>query len=417
MQQLGIDIAAFYRMQLRDVAIKPSNALFRFYHLRSSFEAELDKNALNFLIEGLENNGKCSRPDQEEMFQSLEKFGLLDHAGSSKPDIRDATPLSKVEIEVANGCNLRCRHCFVSHSTELISLPLFREIVNGARRLGAISLALNGGEPTLHPDLLTLVEISVRAGLRTRLFSNAVKIDSSLAKGLKDAGLSRALVSLETFQEFHEWLRGPNTWEPALRGVKALVSAGIEVVINSTISKKNLHQMSEFQKFVIEDLKANSIKYGVAVPLGAAKIHWSELSLPERDFPEVFKFSSEERPLPDGDRPLSCKAGVNQLFIDVHGGVYPCHLLALPEFHFGNLPKPSFDLEDAYKCHGSANLLYNGFPHEKLIECNQCDHRKDCGGGCRGRVYMMTGNLFAKDPISCARFLGTPIESSLVKIR
>ncbi len=191
-------------MNLRDIAIKPGKGIFRMFHLRSSFEAELDDKALEFLRIGLFEGKWDILPEQKEMYTALRSMDFIDDSQGPAIDLRDSTPLFEVEVEVTNSCDLRCRHCFVSLSRDFIPLPLFEEVISQTRKLGAITLSLNGGEATLHPNIISMVEKAADAGLRVRLFTNGCSIDNEFAMRLKKAGLSRAYVSLETFREFHD---------------------------------------------------------------------------------------------------------------------------------------------------------------------------------------------------------------------
>lgn len=396
-------------MNLRNIAIKPMmNGMFKMFHLTSSFEAELDDKALNYLRIGLFEGKWDILPEQQQMYLALREAGFFDDSAEPSLDIRDASPLLEVEVETTNACDLRCRHCFISFDKDFIPLPLFEKLVVQAQNLGAITLTLNGGEATLHPHLIEMVEKAVQAGLRVRLFTNGCSITQEKAKSLKKAGLSRAYVSLETFQEFHDWLRGPGTWKKCKSGTEALVAAGVEVVVNPTIAKRNLHLMDSFKNFALEELKVASVSFGFAVPLGMAEKNWEEVSLPVEDYPTVLRYATDKRALPEGNRPLSCKAGVNQLFIGARGDVFPCHSFADPKFSFGNLNNEKTNLEDLYKGESSTCRQFREFPHGEMGECASCQQKAICGGGCRARAFLITRKLFGKDPIACARFLGTP---------
>jgi len=132
-------------MNLRDIAIKPARGsaqngqsehlsgatpsavggIYRMFHLRSSFEAKLDERAIGYLTEGLTSGNWDSLPEQRAMFDALSSAGFIDRSSAPALDIRDSTPLLEVEVEVTNACDLRCRHCFVSHSTDYFPLELF----------------------------------------------------------------------------------------------------------------------------------------------------------------------------------------------------------------------------------------------------------------------------------------------------
>lgn len=72
-----------------------------------------------------------------------------------------------------------------------------------ARRAGARILHLMGGEPTLHPRLLEIVEKLSRMGLSVGLVTNGYLMgcDESLAGALKKSGLSRVCMQFDSFSE------------------------------------------------------------------------------------------------------------------------------------------------------------------------------------------------------------------------
>ncbi len=396
-------------MRLKDYAIKPLGAVFRLYHLRSSFEAEMDQNAIDFLIDGLRHNGKCGNENQQEMFDVLEETGLLEKGDFVELDIRPATELLKVEVELTNSCQIRCKHCFVSHSTSFVSGENLRKFAREAYENGAVSFSFNGGEATLHPDFAELLKYVGDLGLRPRLFTNGITADKKNADLWRSYGLSRAIVSLETFKGFHDWLRGDGTWDKTLAGIKNLLSVGVEVLVNSVVTEKNLFLMPDFTKFVLDEIGVTGIEYGVVSPFGAAEKHWSELFLAPENFPKVFNNSDKRVSMNSGCGPLNCKAGVNQLFMNPDGKIFPCHFLAFHKYELGDISKNSFS-----EYYGPKNIVGKGlweFPHDKLDECQSCLMNNVCGGGCRGRAFQFSG-IFSPDPISCTRFLGKPLPES-----
>ncbi|MGQ0735273.1 MAG: GTP 3',8-cyclase MoaA [Acidobacteriota bacterium] len=114
-------------------------------------------------------------------------------------------PLANLRLSVTDRCNLRCEYCMPE--TDYAWLPRedilhFEELdrlVDVFLQLGVTKVRLTGGEPLLRKDLQTLVErLAVKSGLKDlALTTNAVLLPG-LAKGLKQAGLHRLTVSLDS---------------------------------------------------------------------------------------------------------------------------------------------------------------------------------------------------------------------------
>ncbi len=187
------------------------------------------------------------------------------------------------------------------------------------------------------------------------------------------------------------------------------MAAGVEVVVNPVVTRKNLHLMDSFQDYALNELHAASISYGIIVPIGMGEKNWENLELPVKDYPKVFENATDKRVLPECSQPLSCKAGFNQLFVGVQGEVYPCHLFSDPKFSFGNLQHEGNTLETLYKSDKPGRKMFKEFPNQELTECQSCSQKRICGGGCRARAFVMSGDLIGKDSVACSRFLGVPL--------
>lgn len=158
-------------------------------------------------------------------------------------------PLSDLRISVTDRCNFRCVYCmpravygpdhpFLSRA-ELLT---FEEIERLARifvAIGVKKLRLTGGEPLLRRDLPELVRRLAPLGVPIALTTNGSLLRSQ-AKRLKEAGLSRLTVSLDTldpvvFRQMNDAEYGP---EDVLDGIAAAEEAGFgPVKINAVVRR------------------------------------------------------------------------------------------------------------------------------------------------------------------------------------
>ncbi len=116
-------------------------------------------------------------------------------------------PLRTLRVSVTDRCNLRCLYCMPE--AEYVWLPradllTFEEIdrlVGVFIGEGVTRVRLTGGEPLLRRDLPGLVaRLGARAGLQERsLTTNGVHLGDSAA-ALREAGLDRVTVSLDTLR-------------------------------------------------------------------------------------------------------------------------------------------------------------------------------------------------------------------------
>jgi cyclic pyranopterin phosphate synthase len=116
-------------------------------------------------------------------------------------------PLRNLRLSVTDRCNLRCSYCMPE--AEYVWLPRhdilhFEEmstLVDAFARAGVDRIRLTGGEPLLRRDLPQLIEMLARkpAIRDLALTTNGVML-SDFARALRDAGLHRLTVSLDTLR-------------------------------------------------------------------------------------------------------------------------------------------------------------------------------------------------------------------------
>jgi cyclic pyranopterin phosphate synthase len=124
--------------------------------------------------------------------------------------------VTNLRISVTDRCNLRCVYCMPAEGMPWLpkdDLLTYEEIARFASvclGLGVEGVRLTGGEPTVRQDLPRLVAMlaALRPGLDLSLTTNALKL-ATLAEPLRDAGLRRVNVSLDTLdrERFHRIAR------------------------------------------------------------------------------------------------------------------------------------------------------------------------------------------------------------------
>jgi GTP 3',8-cyclase len=159
-------------------------------------------------------------------------------------------PLHDLRISVIDRCNFRCQYCMPADQfgPDFEFLPksallTYEEIERLAKvfvSLGVEKIRLTGGEPLLRRDMPILVEkLSAIEGLSDiGLTTNGVLLPK-FAKNLKEAGLKRVNVSLDTLNdELFGKINGRGVGTgPVLEGIEAAKQAGLGVKINMVVKK------------------------------------------------------------------------------------------------------------------------------------------------------------------------------------
>jgi len=111
-------------------------------------------------------------------------------------------------------CTAACGHCearrafYRGRNGARLSLEEHKAVIQEAGYLGARSLHLSGGEPTLYPGLVELVSEGRRVGMFTVLNTNGSLITPDYAADLVGAGLDSVIISLHSHRpEEHDSVR------------------------------------------------------------------------------------------------------------------------------------------------------------------------------------------------------------------
>jgi molybdenum cofactor biosynthesis enzyme MoaA len=141
-------------------------------------------------------------------------------------------------------CNLECRHCFIScsphnHRFGFLDLETVRRALDESVRLGVKEYYFTGGEPFLNRDMTAILELTLRYGPATVLTNGTVFKDEWLERLRRAEETSpyslEFRVSIDGFTAAeNDPIRGPGTFDRAMKGVRQLVAHGFLPIITVT---------------------------------------------------------------------------------------------------------------------------------------------------------------------------------------
>ena len=120
-------------------------------------------------------------------------------------------PVRDLRISVTDRCNFRCVYCMPKEvfgrdypflpRAELLTFEEIERVARAFAGLGVEKIRITGGEPLVRRDLETLVAMLARIdGLDLTLTTNGALL-ARKAEALKDAGLRRITVSLDSLDD------------------------------------------------------------------------------------------------------------------------------------------------------------------------------------------------------------------------
>ena len=122
-------------------------------------------------------------------------------------------PLRDLRVSVTDRCNFRCTYCMPREifgrdfaflrRDELLTFEEIARLARSFVNLGVEKIRLTGGEPLLRRDLERLVEMLSRIGglQDLTLTTNGSLLTREKAHALKDAGLNRITISLDSLDD------------------------------------------------------------------------------------------------------------------------------------------------------------------------------------------------------------------------
>lgn len=166
-------------------------------------------------------------------------------------------PIISLRITLTNRCNVNCLYChhdgMVRSKDEMTSDELYT-ICKVAKNIGVKKIRLSGGEPLLKKDIVETVRKIASLDFKDiSMTTNGILLEK-YAQELKDAGLDRVNVSLDTLnRETYEFITKKDYLEDAKKGILKAVEVGlypvkINMVIMKDINQNEIKDMFQFCK-------------------------------------------------------------------------------------------------------------------------------------------------------------------------
>jgi heme b synthase len=340
--------------------------------------------------------------------------------------------LHLVAWELTRSCNLFCAHCrgsatSNSYHDELSTEECFR-LVDQILEVGRPIIILTGGEPLSRPDVLEIARYAAGKGLRVVMGSNGTLVTEEIASQLQAVPISRIGISLDfPVAELQDNFRGQSgAFVAAMKGIANARRAGIEVQINTTITRLNVDYLDELLSLALE-VGAVAFHPFMLVPTGRGKglasvempperyeqtLHWlydKQLELGDRmffkptDVPHYLRVvkQRQKQDQPEAAKIATghnranvitrgCLAGIGFCFVSYQGKVKGCGYL---DVEAGDIRKQGF-----------ARVWADSPLFRQLRDladlkgkCAVCEYKKICGG-CRARAYEATGDYLEAEP-------------------
>ena len=176
-------------------------------------------------------------------------------------------PLRDLRISVTDRCNFRCTYCMPAEiygdryeflpRADLLTFEEIARLVRVMVRQGAVKVRLTGGEPLVRNDVERLVGMIAQIdGVDDLTMTTNAYLLADKARALKEAGLQRVTVSLDTLDDdiFRRMNGRDFGTKRVLEGLEAAQRVGLSPIkVNSVVQRGvNDHTLVDLARFCKE---------------------------------------------------------------------------------------------------------------------------------------------------------------------
>ena len=353
--------------------------------------------------------------------------------------------MEQAHWSITGKCNCKCRHCYLSAADgrygELDHDDIMK-IVNELGDCGVLSCSITGGEPLVRSDFWEIVDALTERGIGiSQVYSNGLLVNERVLDGFEQRGLHPEFNMSFDGVGHHDWLRGINGAEKAVRRAYELCrDRGFPTGAEMCLWKENAHTLRESINYLASvgcrSLKTNPVgdtgawheggyaeKHGLS-PDETNTIYLNYLEDFYRDLPQInlhlggFFMADGREPdkytLPavhtakDPENLCMCAHARTSMYISAEGRALTCMPISNNDEFQADYPLiQELGLQkclteskymELINTRVSAVLSHN----EK---CTECEHRRLCLGGCRAAGIMChPGDILAPDESTCRLF-------------
>ena len=199
-------------------------------------------------------------------------------------------------------CNAACRHCgsdckATANSKDMPAEDFLKVIDSLTPHVDTHKtfIIFTGGEALVRPDIDHVGTELNKREYPWGIVSNGYLLNEERLKRLKAAGMHSITISLDGFEEAHDWMRRiPNGFKHAVEAIK-LLAADKDLIYDvvTCANQKNYDSLAEFRDFLIS-IGVKAWRIFTVFPVGRAADN-PELQLSDRQFTDLMKFIANTR--------------------------------------------------------------------------------------------------------------------------
>lgn len=315
-------------------------------------------------------------------------------------EMQEKHPLRQLFWECTLRCNMKCRHCGsdCKVSAEHRDMPFadFRKVLEDVKQKydsHKVMIVITGGEPLMRKDLEQCGRAIYDMEFPWGVVSNGYLMTPQRIESLLGSGMHCATISLDGFEQQHEWMRGvPGSFRNASRAIEILAKEPqIKFDVVTCVNKMNYGSLAELKEYLIS-LGLKEWRLFTVFPVGRAAQD-PMLQLDKEQFRGLMEFIRDTRK--EGrinvnygcegflgefegqvrDHLFTCQAGTSVGSVLIDGSISACASIRA-DYSQGNIYRDKFTdvWENRYQPYRDRSWM-------KKDECKNCRWFRYCLGG------------------------------------
>lgn len=308
-------------------------------------------------------------------------------------------PLRTLFWECTLRCNLACKHCgsdcHVSSDSKELSKEEFLSIIDSITPHvdpHKVLIIFTGGEALLRPDLPEIGRELYQREYPWGIVTNGMLLDEECLAMLLKSGLHTLTISLDGFEEAHNYLRGhPQSYTRAERAVHLMAQTStVNWDVVTCVNPMNFSTLSTFRDHLI-NIGLKQWRLFTIFPVGRAAQD-PNLQLSDEDFYRLMEFIRDTNKEGRIEVSYGCEGFLGGFEKEVRDNYYICSAglqvaSILCDGTISSCPSIRFDYkqgnalqEDFWNVWQKRFLPYRDRSWAKRGECVRCEHWRYCEG-------------------------------------
>lgn len=190
------------------------------------------------------------KKEKPRVYEKIMKFGEKVKKGES---------IAILQFQYDYNCNFRCQHCCITklrrpEGDRCFTVEDVKELSRQADEIGLAHIVITGGEPLVFPDFDEIVKAIDPKKFYITSDTNGWLLDEKKAKHLKDIGVDKIQLSLDSLseEEHDDFRRAPGAYKKALKAIDAAQKAGLDLIVQTVVTKQRVRsrEFLDFLKFL-----------------------------------------------------------------------------------------------------------------------------------------------------------------------